>query len=56
MTFNYNYASNFYTHNKDKQISFNSLEELEKWALQFEEQLIIDFRSKTIIIYDDYIE
>ena len=57
MTFKLRWASTFCGCSEDyHSIEVNSLEQLEELQEQNDYPLIIDFKEKTILIYDDYIE
>ena len=37
-------------------VVFNTLQELEDYAIDVGHELIINFKEKTIVVYDDYVE
>lgn len=56
MKFQVEIASDWNWDEKEHTIIINSLEELEALQEKYDHQLIIDFKKKFILVYDDYIE
>ncbi len=56
MKFNLIFASTIMSSDKGVEIEINTLEDMEKLSQKYNEQLIVDFKEKDIVVYDSYWE